>query len=86
MFDCLVGLALKGLNLYLPFTDQTLTLRVTLQILLLIFSEFQRISFSFISLWTPTFQKAFFIYLNDSPSKMIKNAFYFILKAFSQGI
>ena len=32
--------------------------------------------------WTLTFQKKFFICFNDSPSKMMKNAFNFILKAF----
>ena len=32
--------------------------------------------------WTLTFQKKFFICFNESPSKMMKNAFNFILKAF----
>ena len=32
---------------------------------------------------TFTFQKFYFIYSNESPFKMMKNAFYFILKALS---
>ena len=42
----------------------------------LIFSSFQNIKVRLSS-----FKKFFIIYFNDGPSKMLKNAFYFILKA-----
>ena len=52
-----------------------------LSILLIIKTKWNEFKYKFLKSYSHLPKQFFFIYFNDSPSKIMKNAFYFILKA-----